>query len=102
MEQPETNEAEKRASGSLERVVSRRKSQLPMEVREILKEAARYEKALLKKAGWCKDCMKEKHGDGGVCDACREKRRAYAEKRNRKNGHKSWEQRRAEAANKVI
>ena len=85
------------SSRSLPRLVSRR-STLPEEVREIMKEAARYEYRLLFEAGWCKTCKRNKTDGSWRCPDCKEKARIAAEERNRKNGHKSWEQKRAEKA----
>lgn len=84
--------------GSVQRIVSRRPP-LPQEVKEIMKAAARYEYELLFKAGWCKNCKREKTDGSRLCPDCKELARKAAEKINRRNGHKSWEQRRAEAAN---
>ena len=71
---------------------------IPQEVKQIMKEAARYEYELLRVAGWCKNCKRERHDGGRLCQTCKEKHRAYSEARNRRNGHKSWAAKRAEKA----
>jgi hypothetical protein len=90
------NQDAARAHGSsLQRIVSRRPP-LPQEVKDIMKLAARYEYDLLAKAGWCKNCKREKTDGSRLCLDCKELARVAAEKVNRKNGHKSWEAKRAE------
>lgn len=69
---------------------------LPQEVKDIMKLAARYEYDLLAKAGWCKNCKREKTDGSRLCPDCKELARVAAEKVNRRNGHKSWETKRAE------
>jgi len=93
---PETPAEAKSGGGVvLQRLVSRRPP-LPQEVKDIMKLAARYEYDLLAKAGWCKNCKREKTDGSRLCQDCKELARVAAERVNRKNGHKSWETKRAE------
>lgn len=67
------------------------KRPLPDEVKEIMCECARIQYGMIRDAGWCVTCYRERAVETTRCPECQAKYTAAQERRNRAAGRKPWQ-----------